>query len=620
MTDDLFRDLQILFNVEAGHACHTYFEYRKAADHFSTGKKVAGIHVELSGAMGKRTQFQQDDKAQLYLRVQKDPSSVQNEEQISLPTATPKILPLDDDTVLNEVKYTDDSVTDTPHISQIEQVLIIGLMESYRRSMAQERLTNEEILTYIAFILRHVTNWNVAVMALSLRSKMEQDSRRRVERSMMQLEELAKLAATPDASPGVSQRIPLFYACQVPPLWTVQKDLATILLSLGLTGEALDVFEKLEMWEDAISCYQRMGKMEKAETVIRERLAIKETPALLCFLGDVTREIEHYQKAWEISGHRNARSMRCMGYIHFHQGDYEKAMECFSTSLAVNSLQIPVWFTYGCAAMACQNFSTGVKAFRRCVNIEYDNFEAWSNLSTCYVRLHEKQKAYATLQDALKCTYDNWRLWENNLIIATDCGYFDEVIRSYHRLMDLKDKWVDNEVLNILTRAVLENMPDARGQPSERLIGNLMELFGRITSKVTAEGEIWMNYAKLCNSSLGGRQPDMEKSLQYLQKAYRCITQNSDWEKDVEVCKQVAEQAVSLAKIHVQCTKDKSTQESLRLLSAAKLMLRGAFVKVQKQHTDPISQILSPEVVDVCQAMDECLSQIVSQIDTLRAA
>ena len=35
--------------------------------------------------------------------------------------------------------------------------------------------------------------------------------------------------------------------------------------------------------------------------------------------------------------------------------------------------------------------------------------------------------------------------------------------------------------------------------------------------QVTAEGDIWMNYAKLCSSEIGGRQPDLDKSLQYLQ-------------------------------------------------------------------------------------------------------
>lgn len=68
------------------------------------------------------------------------------------------------------------------------------------------------------------------------------------------------------------------------------------------------------------------------------------------------------------------------------------------------------------------------------------------------------------------------------------------------------------------------------------------------------------------------------------QKAYRSITQNSNWEKEVEVCKTVASQAVDLANIHIQCAKGKGQQEQIRLLSAAKLMLRGAFIKVQVSH------------------------------------
>lgn len=30
--------------------------------------------------------------------------------------------------------------------------------------------------------------------------------------------------------------------------------------------------------------------------------------------------------------------------------------------------------------------------------------------------------------------------------IGTDCGEFEDVIRSYHRLIDLREKWIDTEV------------------------------------------------------------------------------------------------------------------------------------------------------------------------------
>ena len=43
----------------------------------------------------------------------------------------------------------------------------------------------------------------------------------------------------------------------------VQSELATVLLSMGCIGMALDIYERLQLWEDAIACYQRLGKREK---------------------------------------------------------------------------------------------------------------------------------------------------------------------------------------------------------------------------------------------------------------------------------------------------------------------------------------------------------------------
>ena len=51
---------------------------------------------------------------------------------------------------------------------------------------------------------------------------------------------------------------------------------------------------------------------------------------------------------------------------------YDKCLVCFEKSLKVNALQVPVWFTYGCAAMAAQDYKLAVKAFKRCVSIDYD--------------------------------------------------------------------------------------------------------------------------------------------------------------------------------------------------------------------------------------------------------
>ena len=46
-------------------------------------------------------------------------------------------------------------------------------------------------------------------------------------------------------------------------------------------------------------------------------------------------------------------------------------------------------------------------------------------------------------------------------------GGFDDSLRSYHRLIDLRDKYVDVGVLRILVSAVNGSVPDIQGNPGE---------------------------------------------------------------------------------------------------------------------------------------------------------
>lgn len=50
-------------------------------------------------------------------------------------------------------------------------------------------------------------------------------------------------------------------------LLTLQRQLAELLLSIGAIGSAVEVFERLRLWEDVITCYKRLGKMEKVRVL-----------------------------------------------------------------------------------------------------------------------------------------------------------------------------------------------------------------------------------------------------------------------------------------------------------------------------------------------------------------
>ena len=60
-------------------------------------------------------------------------------------------------------------------------------------------------------------------------------------------------------------------------------------MSLGCLQSALELYERLEMWEEMAECLQSVGRTGRAEEVLRQQLAVSETPTLWCLLGDVTK-------------------------------------------------------------------------------------------------------------------------------------------------------------------------------------------------------------------------------------------------------------------------------------------------------------------------------------------
>ncbi|CAG2193435.1 Tetratricopeptide repeat protein 27 [Mytilus edulis] len=232
------------------------------------------------------------------------------------------------------------------------------------------------------------------------------------------------------------------------------------------------------------------------------------------------------------------------------------------------------------------------------------NYEAWNNLASAYIKLKEKSKACAALKESLKCNYEDWRIWENYLLVCTDCGEFGEAIHSYHRLMDIKDKWSDPEVLGVLVRVVVEDISDCNGKPGTSFKQKLQELFGRITSKVTNNSKIWKHYGQLTNHETDNSPETQQKVLQYLQKSHRVATQSTE-----------------LADMYTKCSEKASTSmQGVQMLSSAKLMLKGVVTKIKQQHTDPLTEELKPEVKDVCDSLNQALTEIIDKITLLKGS
>lgn len=110
------------------------------------------------------------------------------------------------------------------------------------------------------------------------------------------------------------------------------------------------------------------------------------------------------------------------------------------------------------------------------------------------------------------------------------------MIRAYNRILDLKEKHVDTEVLKILVQAICSHSKDAYDRPASAYCKEALKLFGRLTSQVTNNHILWELYADL--SSQDG-SVDHHKRSQLLQKSVACLSQTAGWEKNLENVKQI---------------------------------------------------------------------------------
>ncbi|KAG0250795.1 hypothetical protein BG011_008075 [Mortierella polycephala] len=561
------KEVMTRFWIEKGLILHWYTDDTKAYETFQKAQSTSGFRFKVTGALGKRTKFQQFDTSQLVVVAEssRDMASSRPAAYKSKVGSGPKNLEHNDDTVLEKIQFSELSEEDRARLGDldldpskkiedlhpIDHALLLAFCLNIKNTNPAHGLTVEQMFPFVTRVLETPNNWTVYTMALLLRSRLESDKSRTVERGALQLQALVDQTKVEDETSTVRERMHHFFSVPLPSKWELEKELAEQYMSLGVIRSALEIFERLELWEDVISCHQFLDQSDKAKAKCLELL--EKTPKnaqLLCILGDLDQDPERYKEAWEVSGRRFARAQRSLGSYYFKREEYEPAKECYQLALKINPLFENSWFILGCIGMQLEEFDVAIEAFTRVVSIDPDNGEAWNNMAAIYMRNNNNLDAQHALRQALKEKRGSWKIWSNYMYCSMDVGDFTEGIRAMGMLVELRwkqkkenenEEIVDIVILDRIVQGLTRDLKDLYSRKVAFQESRIEELLLGITNRITTDPRIW----RICGKFYFWQKNYVE-CLECHLKAYRSVIHNPKIETDQAEFEKAVEAAIEM--------------------------------------------------------------------------
>ena len=282
------------------------------------------------------------------------------------------------------------------------------------------------------------TRFALAASAAVVLARHERTRGRTRERALVTLERVrASASASAGGSPPAS-RTPLALATPLPPLHRIAREGADALLATGLVPSALDAYVAVEAWDAVALCYRLLGKPAAARDVLERRLAVRPTdPRLLCSLGDVTGEEDHYHAALRVTGGRSARAHRALAVRAARRKDWAGAVSAWDAALALNPDHTDGWFACGYARLKAGDDPGAAVAFTRVVADDRDHGDAWNNLAAIHLRGGRPAAAFVALQQAVRLKRESWHAWQNYASAALACRAPTAAARGLTHVLEL---------------------------------------------------------------------------------------------------------------------------------------------------------------------------------------
>ncbi|XP_042498787.1 tetratricopeptide repeat protein 27 homolog [Macadamia integrifolia] len=591
--------------LEGGIIEYTYGRVDSCRLHFTSAEEACGLELSVTGVLGFRTMHQVGAKAQMVLvtntRTPKDgdidvsskirpellksvssfsdecKSSVNSRErhESSDVFITPLLLENEEDKSNSNGIHIGGSGTFSVSLEPIQQAVVLAQCLLIEKSTRDDEMQGWQMAPFIEAIDAQEYSYSIIRFLCDiLRIRWESKRSRTKERALAMMDELVKgLYQQPSTGALALQRIQFSFGVYVPTIAALRKEYSELLVSHGFIGEAIKIFEDLEMWDNLIYCYCLLEKKAAAVELIKARLSeTPDVPRLWCSLGDVTVNDACYEKALEVSNGRFARAKRSLARSAYNRGDYETSKILWESAMSMNSLYPDGWFALGAAALKARDIDKALDGFTRAVQLEPENGEAWNNIGCLHMIKKKSKEAFIAFKEALKFRRNSWQLWENYSQVAMDIGNFGQALEATKMVVDMtRNKRTDFTLLEKIMEEIeaRSSRCDQLGTERSHETEHLTELLGKVIQQIVRTGgrdEFWGLYARWYKI-----KGDLTLCSEALLKHVRSY-QGADLWNNIDRFKKFADASLQLCKVYMEIS---SSTKSRRELVTAEMHLRN---------------------------------------------
>ena len=604
------RQLSSQIYLEFGLAHHYFDKTKLAKKYFKWARELSGLSMEVTGREGKKTKFQKNSTSQMIVIASSEINRGDTASSEKINEKPDTKVHQDEHNPLHEfTQFDDEAYNNQPLLSRLDLSIILAMCLDVKNDNPMDGLTGSQMTPYLERVLVQHVDWTIYSTALLERAWLECERSNTRERSILQIQALVdqhtnRLTLTQSTyqsiedSAKVQDRIKCIHSIVYPPRWSIKKDLATRYAKMGIVQTAGQIFMELELWDEVIECLQHANENDKAEALVRERLAIRETPRLYAALGDITKDPTRFEKAWELSDRKYATAKSALGRYWFDNGDLSAAFDHLCDCVEIKPLMTRAWFLLGTISMRMKRWDKALQSFSNVVQQEPEEHDAWANVAAVHIHEKNPSAAYPAINQSLRYMRNNWRVWLNKLYVCMDLSKYDEAIQACNELLNFKQRKdlgkdvvdMEEKVIKAILTGVVSELRKAqetsdgpRADCAKRSVERFEELLDRICSEMKTEPWVHEAYANFRNVTNQGD----EAVLDALMKCHRTLTLSySGWEKDEAKYTKVVEILSKIATIHSKHDRrvklgDQAWKTALRQNA---MLIDGVCKRVKKAH------------------------------------